>query len=210
MPALALRLIGSRIAAVEEPVARPGDVRDLDPLQRVVQRLLRGELDDVVFLPVRSARRLAVDRVLRVLRRAERGQRHRAGLRAPRVRIDEDLRRALESLLEVEHALILQAVVLSEEDVLRLPGRRRVALVIVQRAQPRRHRAAVRDAVEIAERDLVLRFDPRRGFGRVVVLQPPVGIGDLDAMIGVDVVRLPRLRIGQRLLRDGSDGQDRE
>ena len=124
---LALRRLG--IAAVIEAVALPRDARDLDPVHGVGQRLLRRQLDDLVDRPVGAVRLHAVDGVLRVRRRRER---RRASSCRPTVGIDEDLGCAVDPFLDVEHALILEPVVLPEEVVRALARRRRVLRVVVE------------------------------------------------------------------------------
>ena len=71
---LGLALAGLGIAAVVEAVLLPGDAGDLDPVERVGQRLLRRQLHHLVLLPVGAALGDAVDGVLRVRRRRERRQ----------------------------------------------------------------------------------------------------------------------------------------
>ena len=145
------------------------------------------EIQHAIFLPVRAAARHAVDRELAVLRRREAHEAHGAVFR-PLVRIDQHLGLAGQALLDVEHALVLQAVVLREEVVLALARRRRVLRVVVERVQPLGQLRAVRNLVEIRERHLVLRLDPRRGLRGRVVLQPSIRVGDRRAVIGVDVI----------------------
>ncbi len=85
-----------RIPAVEEAIAVPRDARHLDPLERVVERRLAGQVHDLELLPVRAAARDAVDRVGRVLRWREDAQADRA-IGRPRVRIDQHFRRAVDT-----------------------------------------------------------------------------------------------------------------
>ena len=73
----------------------------------------------------------------------------------------------------------------------------REALVVPELRQPLADRLALRDLVEIAERQLVLGLDPGVRVGRVRVFQPAVGIGDLRAVIVVDLIDRLRLRIIQ-------------
>src|SRR5688500_16550594 len=93
-PVSLLALRRRRIAAVIEAVAVPRDTRDLDPFERIGQRLLRRQLHYLVFLPVGSGLRDAVDGVLRVG-----GWREHAEARRRRpfelVGIEQDLGRAV-------------------------------------------------------------------------------------------------------------------
>ena len=110
----------------------PGDARDLDPVDRVVERLLRRELHDLVLLPVGAALRdRRRPRMLASFEGANAPSRD-GPVRRPRVRIDQHLGRAVEPLLDVEDALVLQPVVLAEEEVRTLARRRRVLRVVVE------------------------------------------------------------------------------
>ena len=52
------------------------------------------------------------------------------------------------------------------------------------------NRPAIRNLVEIAERQLVLGLDPGVSVGRVGVFQPAIRIGDFHAVIVVDLIAL--------------------
>ena len=152
-----------RITAVEEAVAVPRHARHLDPLERVIERRLAGQVHDLELLPVRAAARDAVDRVRRVLRWREDAQADRA-IGRPRVRIDQHFRCAVDTALDEENALVLQSRVPAEEEVRSLARRCRVLFVVVQLQHARLERGAKRDAFEIRERDGVLRLAPTPPF----------------------------------------------
>ncbi len=126
---LLLALFRCRVAAVEEAVTVPRGAGHLHPFDRIRQGLFRGELHHLQLLPVRTAAGDAVDGVLRVFGRHERGERDRI---SPGVGIDQHLGRAAHPLLDVENALVLQPTVLSEEHVWSLSTRGRVLLVVVE------------------------------------------------------------------------------
>ena len=108
-----------------------------------------------------------------------------------------------QALLDVEDALVLQPLVLPEEDVRALPRRRRDLLVVVEGDDPVGERFPEGNLFEVPERHLVLRLDPGRGVGSVVVLEPAVRIGDSDAVIRVDLVDFPRFRVLELLCERG-------
>ena len=118
------------------------------------------------------------------------------------VRVDQRLRRAFEALLHVDHALVLQPVVLRVEEVRTAPERCAVLRIVVELLQPLLHLRPERDLFEIAERHLVLGGHPRGGLRRTVVLEPPVRVGHLGAVIVVHLVTLAGIGIRQRLRRD--------
>ena len=113
---LLLTLQWSGIAAVVETVAVPRHAGHFDPVDRVWQRLLGGKLHHLVLLPVRTAARDSVDGESGVPRRRERREPRRP-VRRPGVGIDEHVRLAVHLLLDEEHALILEAFILPEEEV---------------------------------------------------------------------------------------------
>ena len=121
-------LLGRRVAAVEEAVAAPRRARHLDPLELVGQRLLRGDLHHAVFLPVRagSARRRTTaylpsfDSAKAASRTVPSADHVFGSISTSGVPV--------EPLLDVEDALVLQAVVLGEEEVLALARRGAVYL----------------------------------------------------------------------------------
>ena len=204
---LLLTLPGRRIAAVIEAVSVPRRDRHLHPLDRIRERSLRRQLDDPVFLPVRTALRNPVDRIPGVLRRDER--RERDG-RPPDIRIDEDFGRAGQPLLDVQHALVLEPGVPAEKEVRALARRLRVLLVVVEPPDAILHGIPERNLLQVPERDGVLRLDPLERFGRVVVLEPSIRIRNLHTVIPVDLVHLARLRVLQLLRREGDRAADRQ
>ena len=108
-----LALLRLRVAAVVEAVAAPRDTRHLDPLDLVGERLARRQ-DRARCIPASPNRCARCRR-----RRAWRPSMARTPLSTTvpssdqRVGIDEHLGLALDALLDVEHALVLQTVVLA-------------------------------------------------------------------------------------------------
>ena len=77
------------------------------------------------------------------------------------------------------------------------------ALVVPELRQARANGGALRDLLEIGERDLVLSLDPRRGLGAVGILEPAIGIGDLVTVENLDDVALLGGGVDQRFVLNG-------
>ncbi len=184
---------GLRVAAVEEPCAivRPGGAGELDPLQVIGTVAPRRDIAHAEFLPIRSAARGAVQQQPSILGERERRQRDGAVGREC-VGVQQLLRFGGETRLRVQHGLILEAGVLEEEVAPALLERRAVLGIVPQRRQPAPDPFALRNLSEVRERDTVFRLDPGRGLGRVHVLEPPIRVGDLGAVVVVNHVTLAR------------------
>ena len=90
----------------------------------------------------------AVGDVLAVVADRHARERDRAVL-GPRVRVEQHPRLAVERVLHVEHALVLQAVVLREEVPAAVLGRRRDLLVVPQVGEALLDRLALGDRFEV-------------------------------------------------------------
>ena len=111
------------------------------------------------------------------------------------VGVDEGLGLVLQGAHAVEDALVLQPVVPGEEvDPALLVGDAEL-FVVPELGHPPAYPLPCPDLPEVAECQLVLGVDPCPGLLGVDLLEPPVGVGDLDAVDDVDVVRLPALWI---------------
>jgi hypothetical protein len=139
----------------------------------------------VHFLPVRSARREAVSEITTVIRRSLARQRHRT-IRREQIRIEKDACGGVPSILHVQDVLILETGVLEIEVAAAFLERRAVSRIIPELSQAVLDCGPLGNACEEAVRELVLRFDPRLGRRRVGILQPPIRIGDADAVLDVD------------------------
>ena len=121
--------------------------------------------------------------------------------------IDQHLGFALDALLDVEHALVLQAVVLAEEEVVALARRRRVLRVVVE--------VLAAASVSCARNGIFSRYANVTLFcasthawsRRVVVLEPAIRVRHLRAVIGVDVIDGPGDRVLQSALGGSRRGQ---
>ena len=113
------------------------------------------------------------------------------------------LRRAREPFLNEEHALVLKSLVLAEKEVRALVGWSRVLRVVVELLDPVVEMLAIRDPLEVRERDLVLGVDPCGGLRRVVVFEPPVRVRDGDPVVRVDVISFPSGRVLKLLRKNG-------
>ncbi len=193
-----LARFGLVVAAVEEALAvvGPGGARELDPLQPVGEVAAGRHLAHLPLLPVRATGGQAVGDAPAVLAHRVAGERDGAVGRQG-VGIDQHARRAVQLLQGVDHALVLQAVVLGEEVAAALALGDAVALVVPELGQAAAQRLAGRDRLQVPEGDAVLLFDPGAGVVGVGVLQPAVGVGDLEAVVLVDVVAGARAGIGQ-------------
>src|SRR5262249_45913436 len=195
------------VTAVIKTVALPSQARSLHPFHRVGQDVARRDFHHVVFLPVGAAERNAVGRVLAVFRKREGAEPRRAVLR-PLVRIDQYLRLAVQTLLNVDHVLVLQPVVLGEEIKLALTEWRADLRVIVKLRQPPLDLRAVWNLFQVSEGQFVLLLDPFGGLLGVVVLEPAVWIGDFGPVIVVDLIDFSGFRIFDRFLRSCREWRD--
>ena len=169
-------------------VRRPRRVGKFHPLDHVRQIRRRPHIAHAPFLPVRSRHGQTIRHEISVLADLDAAQRHRA-IGREFVRIEQDGRLGFERGQSVEHALILETVVLVIEVAPAFLERHSVTLEVPQLGQTRLDRRALRNRGEIIKRDLVLRLDPRLGRGGIVILQPAIRVFHGDAVINVHLVR---------------------
>ena len=173
-----------RKAAVVEPAAvlRPVEPGELHPLDRVVQHLTRGDVQHLDRPPVATAILDQVGELSTILGNRIARQRGRIVFR-PLIRIDQDPRLSVETVADVENALVLQAVVARIEIPAALFGGQAEAFVIGQLRNPRLERVASRQLGQEGIRHRILAGDPRGHFliGADVVFKPAVRIGDFLA-----------------------------
>ena len=204
------------IAAVEEAgvVRHPGDRRELREIDQVARVLAVLDITNLPLPPVRAAVRLRVRDVAAVPAGREPGQRH-GRVVAPGVRVEQHVSGRLVTLLvhrlrDVDHALVLESVVVVVEVALAALAGRAPALVVPDRAEPLFDRFAAGQRGQEWLRDFVLGSDPGRRLLAVEVFQPAVRIRDLDAEVVVDLVDRPRLRVLDRPGVEGVGGTGQE
>ena len=117
-------------------VLRPRRAGEFHPLQIVAQILAGPHVAHLPFLPIRTGRGQSVGHEIAVVADGEAGQRHRA-VGGKFVGIEQHDRFGVERRERVEHALVLQPVVPTEEVAAALLERRAVTLVIPELRQPR-------------------------------------------------------------------------
>ena len=173
------------VAAVIEAVPGPDGARELDPADHVGQQFARGHVHHADLDPVRTGRGGRIGAILAVLRERYVAQRDRTVVRQL-VRVEEYLGRTVEAFLAIEHALVLQSVVLEKEKVVAVLARHSVFRVVPELGQPVADLVAERDLRQVVLRDFVFGRHPGGRLGRVVVLQPAVRIGHFRSEVVVD------------------------
>ncbi len=208
--------LGLLVAAIEKAlvVLGPGGVGELGPLQLVGQLPAGGDFQDVPDRPVAAGLRAAVGQVLAVVAEAHFAQRDRAVFR-PGVGVDQDPRLGLERFGDVEHGLVLQAVVLEEEVAAAFLHVGRVLGEVPEFGQAAADRLALGDRGQVGLGEPVLGLDPLGHLGRVanVVFQPAVRVFDLRAVVGVDVIDAAGGGVGEVVVigpGGGKESWDRE
>ena len=183
--------LGRVITRVVEalPVLGPAHAAELHPLQMIPQIRARAHVAHLPLVPVRPARRKAVSHQVPVLAQLVAGERHRAVGRKF-VGVEQHARGRLQSVRHVEHALVLQAIILGEKVAPALLERDAVALKVPQLREPLLEPHALGDLVQVMVSHLVLGRDPRLRLRRVVILQPAIRISHLRPVVIVhDVLR---------------------
>ena len=172
-----LALDGCVIGRVEEAILEPGSTGELRPFDMVGEKLLGGDVHHIDLHPVGTAALDGVCEILSVvgLRSAAIG--HRAVVRQL-VGIQQHLRLRVGSVLDIQHALVLQAVVLAVDVTAETFRRDAVTLVVHQVHQAFLDGTAEGDVAKIILRHGTLGIHPRRGLLGGVVLQPTIGIRD--------------------------------
>ena len=201
------RIGGLGVAGVVQRLAvrRPGHPGELDPAQLVAELLRAVHAHHPPHPPVRAAVRDRVGQPPSVRRRAPACQGDRA-VRRQRHGVDEHPGLGVRAVLDVQDRLLLRAVVVGVERPPLALGGQAEALVVPQGAQPLLQPRALRDGAEVALRQLVLRRDPGEGLLAVRRLQPAVGIGHGDAVVGVGDLAPAGGGVGQARLRGGDLG----
>ena len=183
--------LGLLVAAIEKALAvlGPGGVGELGPLQLVGQLPAGGDFQDVPDRPVAAGLGTAVGQVLAVVAEAHLAQRDRAVF-GPGVGVDQDPRLRLQRFGDIEHGLVLQAVVLEEEVASAFFHVGRVLGEVPEFGQAAADRLALGDGGQVGLGEPVLDLDPLGHLGRTanVVFQPAVRVFDLRAMVGIDVI----------------------
>src|SRR5262249_12781801 len=191
--------------AIEKAVAGPGIAGELDPFQIVSDDFPCSDFNDVRFLPVRASNGDAVRGIAAVAGNIE-GDEARGAVGGELVGIEKHFGRALETLLHVHNILVLQAVILGEEKIFAFAKRRRVFREVEELLETLPHLRAIGNFFEVAEGNFVFCFDPAGGFRRIIVLQPAIRIGDLSAVIIVNLIVFARLRVLE-ILRERHGGE---
>src|SRR5208282_4276948 len=145
--------------------------------------------------------------ILAVLADRQTRQGHRAVL-GPLVGVEKNAGCALQRFEHVEDILVLETVVLREKVPTANLAWRRIALVVPKLPQAPADGRALGNGRQVSKRDRILSCDPLGnflGFANVL-LQPTVGVGDLAAVIIIDVIDAPRLRILNGLVADCRSG----
>ena len=206
-------------------VTLPGGAAELGPLDAVLELLAGLHLHDPHLRPVRPTLRPRIGGIAVIVR--ESGQESPGGsVRRKSVGVEEDPGFAVQALLDVDDALVLEAVVLHEEIILSDSEGRRIAGIIVDLGQPGAdplpgldralHRIggvadhvsyapaadllAEGDLGQVIESDLVLGLHPFRRRLGLVVLEPAIRVGDFCAEIIIHHVALLGNAVGDRRL----------
>lgn len=176
---------GAIVGGIEEAVLVPRSARELRPFDMVGEEFEGGHVLHVDFNPVGAAALDGVGHVFAVVGEADATERDRAVV-GELVGVEEDGRLAVEGLLHVDDALVLEAVVLRIDVAAMFLRWHTIALVVNQLRQAVLECAAERDVAEVVLRDLVLFLDPFCGLGGGVVFKPAVRVSDLRAKVVVD------------------------
>ena len=200
----AYTLGGSIVSAVVEPVTLPCGSGEFGPLNVVRQQLAGGGVHNIKLLPVAAASGNGVCEVLSVVAEKHSLEGHGAVI-AQGIGIEHHPGLAVGAVHLVQHALVLQSVVLVEVPFTVLATHRRPdLLVIVHLLQALQQLATEAYAFEIMVGVPVLGLHPGGCLVGKVVLQPAVGIGHGSAEIIVNGRVFACLR---HLRRAGSYGK---
>ena len=197
-------LSGSIVGAVEEAVSLPGGPGELRPFDMVREQFAGGGVHHVELLPVASAAGNAVGRILAVVAEIHALEGHGAVF-AEGVGVQEHARLPVRRILLIEHALVLQAVVL-----IKIPFAVGAAhgsahlLIVTDLLEALQQLGAERNMSKVVRSRTVLGFDPGRSLVGTVIFQPAVRVGHLGAEIVVGSGVLAGLG---RLRGAGENGQ---
>jgi len=170
------------VGGIEESVLVPRGTRELCPFDVVGEEFEGGHVLHVDLDPVGAAALDGVGHVLAVVGEADAAERHGAVV-GERVGVEEDGGLAVEGLLHVNDALVLEAVVLRVDIAPVFLRWHTIALVVNQLRQSVLECAAERDVAQVVLCDFILFLDPFRGLGGGVVFEPAVRVGDLRAEV---------------------------
>src|SRR5258708_31587320 len=173
----------------------------------VCERFFGSDVENIEIVPVRATLRDAINDVLALWRPRERTESRRA-VGGKLVRIEQHIRRAVEALLNVINALILQAVIFGEKKPFAAPGGCADLRIIEELRKAVFYPRSVGYLIEVSERYLVLSLDPVGNFLRVVILKPAIRIGYLCTEVIVHLIATLRLRIVNFGLGLGIGGQE--
>ena len=176
-----------RITAVVDPrgVRRPREPLELHEAQLVRQVHTVSDAAELPDLPVGPAVGQRIGDELAV-RRGLVARERDGGVLARGVRVEQHPRRGIERIGHIEHALVLGAVVAGEEVLAALHARQPDALVVPELRQPLLDALALRQGFEPRLGERVLRAHELAGRGGRRVFHPPIGVGDLRAVVIVD------------------------
>ncbi len=200
------------VAVVVEAAAvgLPRGAGELDARERLGQVAPARHVADADGPPVRSAVREQHRHVIAALRRREARERDGA-VGGERVRVDEHALGAAGRRADVGDALVLQAAVARDEREGRAPRRDAHARIGEDLVEARADGGARRKRVERRPRVRRLRGHERLRLRRLRVFEPPVRIGDGDAVERIDDRPARRGGVGRARLRKGRrGGEDRK
>ena len=195
-----LGVLGLVVGAVEESVAQPLRVGELSPNDVVVEHLASHQVVDDDLVPVAAVAGDGVGGIASVAREVEALERHCSVL-AQGVGVEDHALLAVEAVLDVEHALVLQAVVLEVIDLVLHIERCSHLGIVGELGETCLHLVAEWDFLEVGLSDFVLGLYPLSRLGGVVVLEPSVWVGDLCAEVVVNGVDGLGLGVVDLLLR---------
>ena len=169
-------------------------VGKLGPHDVVVEHLASLKVVDDDFVPVAAIAGDGVGSIAAIFREVEALEGHGAVL-AQSVGVEDHARLAIELVLDVEHALVLQSVVIEVVNLVFHIERRSHLGIVGKLGESCFHLVAEWYFLEIFLCNLVLGLYPCCCFGAVVVLEPAIGIGDFGSKVIVDNVDSFSLRI---------------
>ena len=163
----------------------------------VVEHFALLHILHIYLIPVATAARNGVSHIAAIFRKVNRLQRHSA-IVGEFVWVEHFTRRAIERVHFIQHALILQTIVLIEEVFTVMLERNAHLLIVLEFHHLLFQGIAERNLRNVVLGHLVFGFHPSGGFGRIVVLQPAVRVSHLHAKILIYLVHGLGFRISNR------------
>ena len=120
----------------------------------------------------------------------------------------EPLEAGIETVLGIEHILVLQPGILEEVIIFPFPERGAVLRVVPDLCEPGLDLLPKRNLFQIPEGDFVFGLNPVRDACGGVVLHPAIRIRDDRSKVGVGVINFRRFGIVKRLSRENRDGSE--